>query len=78
MFDAILGKIACHQQAINPGEDREIRLADRAKGLRIPAARMTGKVQRPPPDCRRIVIRLRYGVKGSCDRRATGKGEGRW
>lgn len=29
----------------------------------------------PPPDCRRIVIRLRYGVKGGCDRRATSTGE---
>jgi hypothetical protein len=25
----------------------------------------------PQPDCRRIVMRLRYSVKGGCDRRAT-------
>ena len=39
---------------------------------------MTGKVQRPPPDCRRIVIRLRYGIKGRCDRRATRTRENAW
>ncbi len=30
--------------------------------------------QRPPSHCRRIVIRLRYGIKGGCDRRATSTG----
>src|SRR5262249_45155639 len=39
---------------------------------------MTGKVQRPPPDYRRIVIRLRYGIKGRSDRRATSTGQRAW
>jgi hypothetical protein len=34
-----------------------------------------GSCKGPPPDCRRIVIRLRYGVKGRCGRRATSTGE---
>ena len=34
-----------------------------------------GNCKGPPPDCRRIVIRLRYGIKGGCDRRATTSGE---
>jgi hypothetical protein len=51
-------------------------------GLRGPAAgltmttwsRMTAEAAKgPPPDCRRIVIRLRYGIKGRSDRRATSK-----
>ena len=29
---------------------------------------MTGEVAKTPPDCRGIVIRLRYGIKGGCDR----------
>jgi hypothetical protein len=32
----------------------------------------------PPPDCHRMVIRLRYGVKGGCDRRTTSTGETCW
>jgi hypothetical protein len=34
-----------------------------------------GSCKGPPPDCRRIVIRLRYGVKGGCGRRAASTGE---
>ena len=33
------------------------------------------KLQRPLPDCRRIVIRLRYGIKGRSDPRATSTGK---
>ena len=32
----------------------------------------------PPPDCRQIVVRLRYGVKGGCDRWATSLGNSAW
>ena len=32
----------------------------------------------PPPDCRRIVIRLRGGIKDRCFRRATSTGESAW
>ena len=35
-----------------------------------------GKCKGPPPDCRQIVIRMRYGVKGGCDRGTTSTGEG--
>jgi hypothetical protein len=35
-------------------------------------------MQGPPPDCRQIVIRLRYGVMGGCDRRATNSGNSAW
>ena len=34
-----------------------------------------GNCKGPPPDCRRIVIRLRCGVKSRCDRRATSTGK---
>lgn len=34
--------------------------------------------KRTPPDCHRMVIRLRYGVKGGCDRRTTSTGETCW
>ena len=37
-----------------------------------------GSCKGPPPDCRRIVIRLRYGIKGRSDRRATTTGESAW
>ena len=37
-----------------------------------------GSCKGPPPDCRRIVIRLRYGIKGRCGRRATSTGESAW
>ena len=33
-----------------------------------------GSCKGPPPDCRRIVIRLRCGVKGRCARRTTSTG----
>ena len=36
------------------------------------------KVQRHPPDCRRIVIRLRYGIMGQSDRRTTSSGQSAW
>jgi hypothetical protein len=35
-------------------------------------ARMTRKAQRPPPECRRIVIRLRYRIKSRYERRQRG------
>jgi hypothetical protein len=37
-----------------------------------------GKCKGPPPDCRQIVIRLRYGVKDRRGRRATSAREGAW
>ena len=37
-----------------------------------------GSCKRPPPGCRRMVIRLRYGIKGRCDRRTTSTGEHAW
>ena len=48
-----------------PGFDRD----------RLVHGDMTGEGARPPPDCRGMVIRLRYGVKGGCARRATSTGE---
>ena len=36
------------------------------------------KCKGPPPDCRRIVIRLPYGIKGRCDRGTTSTGESTW
>ena len=42
---------------------------DRTIGIRV--VRCKG----PPPDCRRIVTRLRYGIKRRSDRRATSKGQ---
>ena len=36
---------------------------------------MQAEGAKAPPDCRRIVIRLRYGIKGRCDRWATCTGE---
>jgi len=47
-------------------------------GWRDGAGDMTGKVQRSPPDCRRIVIRLRYGIEGGCNGRTTSTGETAW
>jgi hypothetical protein len=40
--------------------------------------RMTAEGARPQPDCRQIVVRLRYGVKGGCDRWATSSGNSAW
>jgi hypothetical protein len=37
-----------------------------------------GSCKGPPPACRRIMIRLRSGIKGRCDRRATSTGENAW
>ena len=37
-----------------------------------------GSCKGPPPDCRRIVIRLRNGIKGRSGRRATSTGESAW
>ncbi len=37
-----------------------------------------GSCKGPPPDCRRIVIRLRYGIKARSERRATSTGENAW
>jgi len=49
---------------------------DRA-GLRCCDASTAGSCKGPPPDCRRIVIRLRYGIKARSDRRATSTGRRR-
>jgi hypothetical protein len=40
-------------------------------------ASTAGSCKGPPPDCRRIVIRLRYGIKARSDRRATSTGRRR-
>ena len=40
--------------------------------------RMTAEGARSPPDCRQIVVRLRCGVKGGCDRWATSSGNSAW
>jgi len=40
--------------------------------------RMTAERARPPPDCRQIVVRLRYGVKGGCDRWPMSSGNSAW
>ena len=56
-----------------PGSARseKTRLASATK------ARMNrGSCKAPPPDCRRIVIRLRSGIKGGCDRRTMSSGKG--
>jgi len=37
-----------------------------------------GNCKGPPPDCHRIVIRLRYGVKSRCNRRTTSTGTSAW
>ena len=60
-------------------------LEGRVKSVGAPASarsavtrwvRMTGEVAKAPqPDCHRIVIRLRSGIKGGCDRRATSTGK---
>ena len=44
-------------------------------GWRDRACGMQAEGAKAPPDCRRIVIRLRYGIKGRCDRWATCTGE---
>jgi hypothetical protein len=40
-------------------------------------ASTAGSCKGPPPDCRQIVIRLRYGIKARSDRRATSTGRRR-
>jgi hypothetical protein len=37
-----------------------------------------GSCKGPPPDCRRIVICLRYGIKGRSGRRAASTGQSAW
>jgi len=37
-----------------------------------------GNCKGPPPDCRRIMTRLRYGIKGGCARRTTSTGNSAW
>ena len=42
-------------------------------------SRMTAETAKaPPPDCRRIVMRLRCGVEDRCRRRTTSTGESAW
>ena len=43
-----------------------------------PGADDRGSCKGPPPDCRRIVIRLRSGIKRRSDRRATSTGQSAW
>ena len=51
----------------------------RASLQRRPSGRHAdGRCKIPAPDCGRIVIRLRYGIKGRSDRRTTSTGRSAW
>ncbi len=39
---------------------------------------VTAEAAKALPDCHRIVICLRYGIKGGCARRTTSAGESAW
>jgi len=71
----------CHLEDVN--HVRTIRtvgmLASSGTGWRwAPGPGWPRKLQRPPPDCRRIVIRLRSGIERRSDRRATSTGQSAW
>ena len=55
------------------------RAGARASLQRRPSGRHAdGRCKIPAPDCGRIVIRLRYGIKGRSDRRTTSTGRSAW